>query len=84
MGELHVEAESIFRRQSGEKQHEQDNPLEKTPLSGHVTRKENLKYIKLQVNFSNTTALKLIFPHVRAFKDKRGLFPREEIWPIQF
>lgn len=31
-GAMHVEAESIFRKQSGEQQHKQDNPLEKTLL----------------------------------------------------
>ena len=76
VGELHVEAESDFRRQSVEQQHE-DNPLKKTLL---VCRrwKENLRCTVLQVNSSNSTALKLIFKSLRAFKDRRGLLPREE------
>lgn len=75
---MHVEAESNFRRQSVEQQDKQDNPLKRTPLvRTHHRWKENLKCVVLQVNFSNTTVLELIFKSLRTFKNRRGLFPGE-------
>lgn len=77
---FHIKAESNFRRQSVEQQHEQVNSVEKTQLVRTCHKqKEKLNGLVLQVTFSRTTALKLTFKSLKASKDRRELFHREDI-----